>query len=190
MKSPTIWKSWGKLGSYHNCNTLILGEVTMSPQYNPDPTTVSAFFYLFEKGDYLFVVGEGKPFEGTNQKGDPNAGIRYPIVCTNVLEGDSGGKDKKQMFTCYIHSDGAMSFSKRFLMACLGYESSAEGEAKFNKENKGEDWGVDPNPEAPHVGEMWKKVSGSSVVLHADVRLNDDGQKQQQWTGFSPLSDA
>ena len=162
----------------------------MSPQYNPDPTTVSAFFYLFEKGDYLFTVGEGKPFEGANQKGEPNAGIRYPIVCTDVLDGDSGGKGKKQMFTCYIHSDGAMQFSKRFLMACLGYESSNEGELRFNAENQGEDWGVDPNPEAPRIGEMWKKVTGATLIMHTDTRLNDEGQKQQQWTGFSPLSDA
>lgn len=168
----------------------IEGEPTMSPQYNPDPTTVSAFFYLFEKGDYLFDVQEGKPFEGTNQKGEANAGIRYPIVCSNVLEGDSSGKGKKQMFTCYIHSDGAMSFSKRFLMACLGYSSDSEGELRFNAENQGADWRVDPNPEAPYVGEMWKKVTGATLVLHASTRLNDEGQKQQQWNGFSPLSDA
>ena len=175
------------------CPFLILGkgEVTMSPQYNPDPTQVSAFFYLFNKGDYLFEVGEGKPFEGTNQKGDPNAGIRYPIICSDVLEdGDKEGKGKKQMFTCYIHSDGAMQFSKRFIMAGLGYESSSEGELKFNEENKAADWRVDPNPEAPYVGEMWKKVEGSTMIIHTSIKLGEDGQKQQQWNGFSPLSDA
>jgi len=169
---------------------LILGEVTMSPQYNPDPTTVSAFFYMFEKGDYLFDVGEGKPFEGVNQKGEPNAGVRFPLICSDVLEGDSGGKGKKQMFTCYIHTDGAVQFSKRFQMACLGYEATSEGEAKFDKETKGEDWKVDPNPEAPYLGEMWKKLTGSTLIMHCSTKLNDDGQKQQQWDGFSPLSDA
>lgn len=162
----------------------------MSPQYNPDPSTVSAYFFLFAKGDYLFEVGEGKPFEGTNAKGEANAGIRYPIVCTDVLEGDPNGKNKKQMFTCYIHSDGAMQFSVRFLMACLGYESSGEGEMKFNKENKGGDYRVDPNPEAPYLGEMWKKLKGSSLIIHANTRLNDEGEKQQQWNAFSPLSAA
>jgi len=162
------------------------------PQYNPDPTTVSAFFYMFEKGDYLFEVGEGKPFEGQNQKGDPNAGIRYPIICSDVLgnDGDSGGKGKKQMFTCYIHSEGAMSFSKRFLMACLGYDSSSEGELRFNAEKQGADWKVDPNPEAPYVGEMWKSVQGTTLIMHCSTKLNEEGQKQQQWNGFSPLSDA
>jgi len=166
----------------------ILGEVPMSPQYNPDPSTVSAYFYMFSKGDYIFTVGEGKPFEGVNRTGDSNAGIRYPIICTDVLEGDSKGKGKKQMFTCYIHSDGAMQFSTRFIMACLGYESSGEGEAKFNEENQGADYRVDPNPEAPYVGEMWKKLTGSSLVIHASIALDDEQKKQQKWNGFSPLS--
>ena len=170
-------------------NKLIIeGEVTMSPQYNPDPSTVSAYFFLFSKGDYLFGVGEGKPFEGMNQKGEPNAGIRYPIVCSDVLEGDSNGKGKKQMFTCYIHSDGAMQFSVRFIMACLGYDSSGEGEMKFNEENKGADYRVDPDPEAPYLGEMWKRLSGTSLIIHASTKLNDENQKQQQWNAFSPLS--
>ncbi|KKK91687.1 hypothetical protein LCGC14_2710410, partial [marine sediment metagenome] len=139
--------------------------------------------------DYLFEVGEGKPFEGANSKGEPNAGIRYPIICTGVLEGDAEGKGKKQMFTCYIHSEGAISFSKRFLMACLGYESDSEGELRFNAETQGQDWKVDPTPDAPYVGEMWKKVQGSTLIIHTSVKLGDDGQKQQQWNGFSPLSD-
>ena len=162
----------------------------MSPTYNPDPSQVSAFFYLFNKGDYLFEVGEGKPFEGTNSKGEPNAGIRYPIICTDVLEGDAEGKGKKQMFTCYIHSEGAISFSKRFLMACLGYPSDSDGELKFNAETAGQDWKVDPTPDAPYVGEMWKKVVGTTLILHASVGTNEEGVKQQKWNGFSPLSDA
>lgn len=163
----------------------------MSPQYNPDPTQVSAFFYMFEKGDYLFEVGEGKPFEGQNQKGDANAGIRYPMICSDVLDGgDPKAKGKKQMFTCYIHSEGAVSFSKRFLMACLGYKATSEGELKFDEEKRGMDWGIDPNPEAPSVGEMWRAVQGSTLICHCSTKLNDEGQKQQQWNGFSPLSDA
>ena len=162
----------------------------MSPQYNTDPSTVSAYFFLFSKGDYIFQVGEGKPFEGVNQKGEANAGIRYPIICTDVIDGDSKGKGKKQMFTCYIHSDGAMSFSTMFMMACLGYESSGDGEMKFNEEHQGADYRVDPNPEAPYLGEMWKKLTGSSLIIHASTRLNDENQKQQKWNAFSPLSAA
>jgi len=161
----------------------------MSPQYSPDPSQVSAFFHIFSKGDYLFDVGEGKPFEGVNAKGDSNAGVRYPLICTDVIEGDSSAKGKRQMFTCYIHSEGAMSFSKRFLMAALGYEANNEGEMRFNAESQGKDWRVDPNPEAPYVGEMWKAPAGASLVIHASAGLNDSGDKQQKWDGFSPLSD-
>ena len=160
----------------------------MSPTYNPDPSTVSAYFFLFEKGDYLFAVGEPKAFEGVNQKGDANAGIRYPILCTDVLEGNAKGKGKKQMFTCYIHSDGAMAFSTMFMMACLGYESSGDGEAKFNEEHQGADYRVDPNPETSYLGEMWSSLNGTSLIIHASVKLGDDNQKQQKWNGFSPLS--
>lgn len=160
----------------------------MPPTYNPDPSTVSAYFFLFSKGDYLFEVGEGKCFEGQNQKGDANAGIRYPIICSDVLEGDSKGRGKKQMFTCYIHSDGAMSFSTMFMMACLGYESSGDGESKFNEEHQGADYRVDPNPEAPYLGEMWASLKGTSLVIHASIALNPDGVKQQKWNAFSPLS--
>jgi hypothetical protein len=160
----------------------------MSPQYNPDPSTVSAFFHIFSKGDYLFEVGEGKPFEGVNQKGEPNAGIRYPLVCTDVIEGDSQGKGKKQMFTCYIHSEGAISFSKRFLMACLGFEGTSEGEAKFNSEVEGADWRVDPDPASPFVGEMWQRVNNTSLIISADVKVDEEGKKQQNWGAFSPIS--
>lgn len=160
----------------------------MTPQYNPDPSQVSAFFYIFSKGDYLFEVGEGKPFEGINAEGKSNAGVRYPLVCTDVIEGDSQGKGKRQMFTCYIHSEGAISFSKRFLMGCLNFEGTSEGEAKFNEEIAGADWRVDPDPTAPFLGEMWQRVNNTSVIISCDVKLDDEQKKQQNWGAFAPIS--
>jgi hypothetical protein len=160
----------------------------MSPQYNPDPSQVSAFFHIFSKGDYLFEVGEGKPFEGANAEGKANAGVRYPLICTDVIEGDPQAKGKRQMFTCYIHSEGAISFSKRFLMACLGYDGDHEGEAKFNEAIAGADWRVDPEPTAPFLGEMWERVNNTSVVISTDVKMDNEGKKQQNWGAFSPIS--
>jgi len=160
----------------------------MSPQYSPDPSQVSAFFHIFSKGDYLFDVGEGKPFEGANAEGKANAGVRYPLICSDVIEGDSSAKGKRQMFTCYIHSEGAISFSKRFLMACLGFEGTSEGEEKFNQEIQGADWRVDPEPTAPFLGEMWERVNNTSLIISTDVKVDDEGKKQQNWGAFSPIS--
>ena len=161
----------------------------MSPVYNPDPSQVSAFFHIFSKGDYLFDVGEGKPFEGVNAEGKPNAGVRYPLTCTRVLgDGDPTALKKKQMFTCYVHSDGAVSFSKRFQMGCLGFNGDSEGEQAFNEEIQGEDWRIDPDPTAPYLGSMWQKISNTSVIISCDVQMDDDGKKQQKWGAFSPLS--
>lgn len=160
----------------------------MTPQYNPDPSQVSAFFYIFTKGDYLFEVGAAKPFEGVNAQGNANAGVRYPLICTNVPEGDAAGLQKRQMFTCYVHSDGAMSFSKRFLMACLGFDGTSEGETAFNEACEGSDWRIDPDPTAPFLGEMWQKVENTSLIISCDVKLDDEGKKQQEWKAFSPIS--
>jgi hypothetical protein len=162
----------------------------MTPQYNPDPSQVSAFFYIFSKGDYLFDVGEGKPFEGTNSDGDANAGVRYPLICKNVVgsDGDQQGVSKRQMFTCYIHSEGAISFSKRFLMACLGFTGDDQGETAFNESTQGMDWKIDPDPAAPYMGEMWQKVNSTSLIITADVKLDNDGKRQQQWKAFAPIS--
>lgn len=160
----------------------------MSPQYNPDPSQVSAFFHIFPKGDYLFDVGEGKPFEGVNAEGNANAGVRYPLVCSRVIEGDPQAVGKKQMFTCYVHSDGAISFSKRFQMGCLGFDGDSEGEQKFNEEMTGADWRIDPDPTAPYLGDAWKRISNTSVIISTDVKMDDEGKKQQNWGAFSPLS--
>lgn len=160
----------------------------MSPQYNPDPTQVSAFFHLFGKGDYEFAVGEGKPFAGVNAKGEPNAGIRYPLKCSEVIEGDDAGKGKRQMFTCYIHSEGAMSFSKRFVMACLGFAGNAQAEADFNEQFKGADWAVDPNPEAPSKGEMWQRVDNTRLIISTSLGTDQEGNPSQNWDVFHPIT--
>jgi hypothetical protein len=160
----------------------------MTPQYNPDPSQVSAFFHIFPKGDYLFDVGEGKPFEGTNAEGNANAGVRYPLTCSRVIEGDAQAVKKKQMFTCYVHSDGAISFSKRFQMGCLGFNGDSEGEQKFNEEMAGADWRIDPDPTAPYLGDAWKRIGNTSVIISCDVKMDDEGKRQQNWGAFSPLS--
>lgn len=161
----------------------------MSPVHTPDPTQVSAFFHLFPKGDYLFNVGEAKPFEGTNQKGDANSGLRYPLICSDVLaDGDSASVGKKQMFTCYTHSEGALSFSKRFLMACLGFSQDNDGEMAFNEKYAGQDWKVDPDPDAPYVGEVWQSVNNSSLIMTTDIKLNE-GIKTQDWKAMRAVSE-
>ena len=160
----------------------------MSPVYNPDPSQVSAFFHLFGKGNYEFLVGEGKPFAGQNQKGEANAGVRYPLRCEEVIEGDDSGKGKRQMFTCYIHNEGGRAFGKRFQMACLGFEGNSQGEIAFDEFAKGKDWSVNPDPEAPSIGEMWQAMNNTRLVISTSIGLDDKGNDSQNWDAFIPIS--
>lgn len=143
------------------------------PKYEFDPSKVSASIEIFPKDTYEFIVGEPKSFKGQNKQGKDNYGVRYPLV---IAEGDF--KNKKTVVTLYMHSEGAQSMSKQFLMAALGYKNSQEAEQQFNEDMRGEDWSFDP--EAGTVGEVWRRAAGKRMLGSLDVKKKEDSDDMQQ----------
>lgn len=149
------------------------------PEYNGDPTRVSANFEVFPKDDYEFVIGEPKSFEKVGEKG-LNYGIRYTL--TVATEGPFKGK--KFMQTLYMHSEGAQPINKRFILAGFGYDIKAE--KKFDQDFAGKDWGF--NPPTGACGDAWRELVGKRVVASLDVKISDrDGSDQQDVKGWRPI---
>ena len=155
------------------------------PRYEPDLTAVSAALDLFEKGDWEFSIGEPKAFERTNEKGKLSAGVRYLLSLAEEHNGHKKGS--KQMFSCYIHTDGAMTFSKRFVMAALGFKNTSEDERLFDEQFKGADWSVDPDTGA--VGDVWRQPAGRRIVCSLEIGENPNtNEPSQQFSGFLPVT--
>jgi len=151
------------------------------PRYEADPSKVTATFEVLEKGDYEFAFGEPKAFLRTGDKGD-NYGVRYPV---KVAEGPFTGK--RQIVTCYIHTDDALAFSKQTLMAALGFDVNSEGEKAFNAKYAGSDWSIDTDTGA--CGDVWREVIGKHAVATADVGANPkDGTPTQQFKKWRKVS--
>lgn len=157
----------------------------MSPRYEPDLTAVAAALELFEKGAWEFSVGEPKAFQRENDKGQLSVGVRYLLSLAEETNGHKKGS--KQMFSCYIHTDGAMTFSKRFVMAALGYRNTSQEERRFDETYKGADWSVDPETGA--VGDAWRQPAGRRVNCSLDIGTNPNtGEPSQQFVGFTPVT--
>jgi hypothetical protein len=151
-----------------------------------DPTAVTATLQIFPKGDYEFSIGEPKHFEKKNQDGKESYGVRYSLKCERVLEGDKNMVGKRYVFTCYQHTDGAISYSKQFLIASSGYGVNADGEKTFDAAAAGKDWGFDAGDGS--VGDMWREIVGSRVIISLDLGTNPNtGEPSQQTTGFRPI---
>jgi hypothetical protein len=157
----------------------------MSPRYDVDPTSVTAVIAILEKGEYELSVGEPKSFEKVDNSQTPakvSRGVRYPLT---VAEGPETGA--RTFYTCYTHTDGAISFMKQFLLAVLGYPATRDDEKRFDAKYKGNDWGMDT--ESGGVGDVWRELNGKRVVAVVDVQLGQDGLTQQQkWVKFRPVS--
>ncbi len=157
----------------------------MSPRYEPDLTAVAATLEQFEKGDFEFGIGEPKSFQRTNDKGQLSVGVRYPLALSEESNGHKKGA--KQMFSCYIHTDGGMTFSKRFIMAALGFKNTSQDERVFDEKYKGADWSIDPETGA--VGDVWRQPAGRRITASLDVGVNPNtGEPSQQYTGFAPVA--
>ncbi len=157
----------------------------MSPRYEPDLTAVAAALELFEKGNFEFVIGEPKAFQRENDKGQLSVGVRYPISLAEETNGHKKGS--KQIFSCYIHTDGGMTFSKRFVMAALGFKNTSQSEREFDAQYKGADWSIDPDTGA--VGDVWRQPAGRRITCSLDVGTNPNtGEPSQQFTGFLPVT--
>ena len=152
------------------------------PRFEPDPSKISATIAILEKDEYEFLVGEPKSFEKKNADGTiANYGIRYPLT---VMEGPRKGA--KQFQTCYQHTEGSEAFSKRFVMACLGYDGTPDGEKAFDSAYAGRDWSF--NTDDGSCGEVWRECANKRVFGAADVGVNNKTKEpMQQFTGWRAL---
>jgi hypothetical protein len=157
----------------------------MSPVHQFDPTQVVAGFAVFPKDEYEFEVKDAKAFQRTNKKGEETYGIRFQLIGrSSVADG------KKSMYTCYMHSDGAQSFSKQFLMAVYGFNRNDSDEKRFNAEyGDAALWSYDP--ESGAVGEIYKGTVGKRFYGNVEPGKNPEtGEPTQQWKSFRPFSAA
>lgn len=152
------------------------------PIFTPDPTKVSTGFQVFPKGRYEVELGEPKSFysPGKNNKAD-NHGVRFS---GKMVEGTEKGKTIP--ITCYMHSDGSMSFSKQYQMSALGYNPADNlSQNKFNEEKGGLDWSY--NPDTATCGDAWHEMKGKVIVLDLDTAMGEGGAEQQKTVKISPF---
>jgi len=150
------------------------------PRYNYDPSTATAAQEIFPKDDYEISLGTPKSFIRQNQKGEDSYGVRFQLTIE-----DGAYKGKHIPFTCYLHSEGAQSMTKRFQMAVMGCKSNQAGEAEFNEQFGPLDWSIDP--EAGTCGEGWSKMAGARVIATLDVGKNTQtGDQQQNFKSWRP----
>lgn len=150
-------------------------------RYTPDPTKVSATIPVLPKNIYEFIIGEPKAFQRTSKtKGTESHGVMFPLT---VAEGDMQGK--KLYFNCFQHSEGGISFSKRFQIAACNIDVTADGEAEFDSMFGLEDWSYDTD--AKTVGEAWLGLMGNRILADLDVKAGENNQPQQEWVQFLPI---
>ncbi len=160
------------------------------PRYENSPRDVTATIPIFPDGDYEFSLGEPKPFERTNAKGDLSYGVRFPLLCEEALEeGDPNFVGKRTIMNCYWHSEGAISYTKMFQMAVFGFEKNEEGEKAFNESEEGKgDWSFNTDPDALSVGDSWAAMRGKRVVISMSIGINNQtGDPQQKFVSYRPL---
>lgn len=133
---------------------------------------------VLPKGDYIFEVGEGKPFEdkrtdeATGEE-KVSAGVRYSL---EIVEGEDY-VGKSIPLSVYVHSEAAYGMTKQFVAACLGYTVKTEGE--FNEKYADEEmWLVDPENNV--LGDIWKKLQGARVAAAVTKKLNDKSPSGEQ----------
>lgn len=153
-------------------------------RYQYDPSKASASIEVFPKDDYEFIVGKPKSFAKVEGDSVKNFGVRFALTIA-----DGQFKDKKTVFTCYLHNDGGQSMTKRFQMACLGYGKGKAEEDKFDLEQTGKDWDFDP--ESGECGEAWNEMAGARIVGSLDVGKNtNNDEPQQQFKAWRPIGAA
>lgn len=143
------------------------------PRYEYDPSKTSAVQEIFPKDDYEIVVGEPKSFIRKNRKNEDSYGVRFMLT---IDEGQYKGK--KLMYTCYLHTEGSQSMTKRFQMAVFGFKNKAEDEKAFDAATAGLDWAFDP--ETGTCGEAWHKMAGAHVIAGLDIDKNKETDEPTQ----------
>jgi hypothetical protein len=157
--------------------------------FNMDLTAVSVALVVLDKGEVVFKLGEPKPFyrvkrdEAGNETGDEVFGVGYPLT-VEFPEEHAGGR---QYFQAHMHTEGAQGFTKRFVMAALGYDPRDSAQEKiFDEKFRGADvWGI--NPETGAVGDIWREIKGRSVKCEVAIgQHSKTGEATQDFKSFSP----
>ena len=156
------------------------------PQYQPDFSSVAAGFELLPEGIYEFKVGVGKTFEKNHPKSGLSHGVGFLLEVTEILEGGSSDAlGKKAYFRCRCQDETAMSFSKQFVMAVLGY--SLKDERTFNSERGDADWSYDTEDNS--LGELWQELAGGTVQAAVSSHQDPD-DPDREYQDFTWLSSA
>lgn len=150
------------------------------PRFENDPTKVSASLEVLPKDMYEFIIGEPKSFHRINAAGNPSYGIRF-----NLTVADGAAKGKKILFNTYQQSEGAQAIGKQFVMAALGYGKGRAEEVRFDTDFAGKDWSFDTDTGA--CGDAWREVVGKRVVGNLEVKIDNNGNEQQDYKGWLPF---
>lgn len=151
------------------------------PNFNPKST--QATLPPLPDDSYECVIGEPKAFKGiTKATGEENNGVRY--TCT-VAEGEFVGR--KIFVTCFLHSEGAQTFAKQFIMAANNFTNDQEGEEEYNESEAADlDYGFDPDTNTCNAG--WQELKGKRIIIQTKIKpVNDKPQSQPvSYMPFNP----
>jgi hypothetical protein len=164
----------------------------MSPRFEPDLGAVRATTRIFDSGEYVLKIGDAYPISYTREKdGAEIGGARYALEMVGRIQADGSLDDAHagESVTAnrvYIHSEGALSMAKRFLMAAFGY--SRNDEESFNEEvlSSG-DFSISGEGDEAELGSSWAQCSGNLVRVSLD-KDTYEGEEQQAFRGWSPWS--
>lgn len=162
----------------------------MSPIFQPDKN-VRATTRIFERGEYEVEIAAVSGIGYTKDNGDEVAGARYRLTMRGRLQNDGSLDDEYAgedvtPFRAYVHSEGAIPFTKRFLMAAMGYGRNDESD--FDDEWWTEaDLTIEFDEEDVTLGEGWEDPVGNVLRVTLD-KEEYEGQEQQTHATFAPVS--
>ena len=148
------------------------------PRYDHDPSKVTSTLQVLSKGDYEFIIKGIKAFERTAGAGHQSYGVRYKLEVAEGLQ-----KGKLVVVTSYLHSEGAESMAKQFLIAAYGNQVNDAGEKAFDEETAGNDWAFDTDSGA--VGEGYSVLIGKRIANDLDVEM-----QHSKWVDGKPDTDS
>ena len=169
------------------------------PTFEPDFENVKATTRIFGKGEYELDL---KTIIGFVQyKKDEPETITYGVTIFPKMVGkvDSRGQlteefagEDVEPIKLWMHNDGSLKGTKRFLMAVAGFDKKEEKE--FNEWYKSQDFSVsadeadDGSFENVVIGEGWKSVAGKHIRANMDSRLYEpeggESREQQNFKGW------
>lgn len=153
--------------------------MTAPVNFQFDPSNISASLEVLDKGEYEFEIKSKKAFlKQSGEDKHDSYGVRYNLVVTIAPRGKEDLVGKKVIFSTYYQSEGGQAMAKQFHMAALGYGKSRPEEERFNREQGGKDWNIDPNDGS--CGEAYNQLDGARVIGMLDVQKNNRTDEPMQ----------